>query len=296
MTILRRTIPATIALALLSTTAHCMQETAQEDEVLMRLSPKENTTYRYSVSSTLEQDVESYGGATNNGISTDLDISLTVTDVTLGRSTLQFRSENGGLRTRTRLDERMPLMDSVLRLNDGRGLAVTVTCDPTGRIMGIESSTSDAELSMLNSMRVLDRIIMQYPAERVSPGDRWVSELVDTMPAPQGNGRIITTIELEETFVSVVDTLGVRCWLIEGESSSMNIRGGISVPGMEIDVVGAGSMRTRAVIDARTGLPVRSELLLDNRMTLRAADRPEDLAVPSHARMRVIIAQRPRRP
>jgi len=273
-----------------------LQATVQDDDVLMRLALKPNSTFRYAISSTLEQDVETDGGVSTNAMTTDLNLSISVTDVTLGRSTLRFVSENGGARTRTRLDERMPLMDSVLRTNDGKGLAVTVTCDPTGKVMSIESGSSDEQLAVLNGMRVFDRIVMQFPKERVRPGDRWISEMTDTMPAPQGNGSIITSIELEETFAAIVDSMGVRCWVIEGASSSMKIHGGISVSGMDVDVSGGGSMRTRAMIDSRTGLPLRSEVLLDNSMTLRAAGAGDELAVPSNARMRVVISQRPKRP
>jgi hypothetical protein len=273
-----------------------LQATGQDDDVLMRLSLKPNSTFRYVINSTLEQDVEAEGGISTNAMTTDLNLSISVTDVTLGRSTLRFVSENGGVRTRTRLDERIPLMDSVLRTNDGKGLAVTVICDPTGKVMSIESGSSEDQLAVLNGMRVFDRIVMQFPKERVRPGDRWVSEMVDTMPAPQGNGSIITSIELEETFSSIVDSMGVRCWVIEGASSSMKIHGGISVAGMDVDVSGGGSMRTRAMVDSRTGLPLRSEVLLDNSMTLRASGAGDDLAVPSNARMRVVISQRPKRP
>lgn len=273
-----------------------LQATGQDDDVLMRLSLKLNSSFRYAISSTLEQDVETDGGVSTTAMTTDLNLSIAVTDVTLGRSTLRFVSENGGVRTRTRMDERMPLMDSVLRTRDGKGLAVTVTCDPTGKVMSIESGSSDDELAVLNGMRVFDRIVMQFPKERVRPGDRWISEMVDTMPAPQGSGSIITSIELEETFSAIVDSMGVRCWVIEGASSSMKIRGGISVAGMDVDVSGGGSMRTRAMVDSRTGLPLRSEVLLDNSMTLRAAGAGDDLAVPSNARMRVVISQRPKRP
>ncbi len=273
-----------------------LQATGHDDDVLMRLSLKPNSTFRYAISSTLEQDVETDGGISTNAMTTDLNLSISVTDVTLGRSTLRFISENGGVRTRTRMDERIPLMDSVLRTNDGKGLAVTVTCDPTGKVMSIENSSSEDQLAVLNGMRVFDRIVMQFPKERVRPGDRWVSEMVDTMPAPQGNGSIITSIELEETFTSIVDSMGVRCWVIEGASSSMKIHGGISVAGMDVDVSGGGSMRTRAMVDSRTGLPLRSEVLLDNSMTLRAAGAGDELAVPSNARMRVVISQRPKRP
>ncbi len=273
-----------------------LQATVQDDDVLMRLTLKPNSTFRYVINSTLEQDVETDGGVSTNAMTTDLNLSISVTDVTLGRSTLRFVSENGGMRTRTRLDERMPLMDSVLRTNDGKGLAVTVTCDPTGRVMSIESGSSEDQLAVLNGMRVFDRIVMQFPKERVRPGDRWISEMIDTMPAPQGNGSIITAIELEETFSAIVDSMGVRCWVIEGASSSMKIHGGISVSGMDVDISGGGSMRTRAMIDSRTGLPLRSEILLDNSMTLRAAGAGDELAVPSNARMRVVISQRPKRP
>lgn len=273
-----------------------LQATGHDDDVLMRLSLKPNSTFRYAISSTLEQDVETDGGISTNAMTTDLNLSISVTDVTLGRSTLRFISENGGVRTRTRMDERIPLMDSVLRTNDGKGLAVTVTCDPTGKVMSIENGSSEDQLAVLNGMRVFDRIVMQFPKERVRPGDRWVSEMVDTMPAPQGNGSIITSIELEETFTSIVDSMGVRCWVIEGASSSMKIHGGISVAGMDVDVSGGGSMRTRAMVDSRTGLPLRSEVLLDNSMTLRAAGAGDELAVPSNARMRVVISQRPKRP
>lgn len=273
-----------------------LQATGHDDDVLMRLSLKPNSTFRYAISSTLEQDVETDGGISTNAMTTDLNLSISVTDVTLGRSTLRFISENGGVRTRTRMDERIPLMDSVLRTNDGKGLAVTVTCDPTGTVMSIENGSSEDQLAVLNGMRVFDRIVMQFPKERVRPGDRWVSEMVDTMPAPQGNGSIITSIELEETFTSIVDSMGVRCWVIEGASSSMKIHGGISVAGMDVDVSGGGSMRTRAMVDSRTGLPLRSEVLLDNSMTLRAAGAGDELAVPSNARMRVVISQRPKRP
>jgi hypothetical protein len=273
-----------------------LQATGQDDDVLMRLSLKPNSTFRYAISSTLGQDVEAEGGISTNAMTTDLNLSISVTDVTLGRSTLRFVSENGGVRTRTRMDERIPLMDSVLRTNDGKGLAVTVTCDPTGKVMSIESGSSEDQLAVLNGMRVFDRIVMQFPKERVRPGDRWISEMVDTMPAPQGNGSIITSIELEETFSSIVDSMGVRCWVIEGASSSMKIHGGISVAGMDVDVSGGGSMRTRAMVDSRTGLPLRSEVLLDNSMTLRASGAGDDMAVPSNARMRVVISQRPKRP
>ncbi|MEY3386152.1 MAG: hypothetical protein RIR53_963 [Bacteroidota bacterium] len=268
--------------------------TRTDDGVLMRLSLKPNSTYRYSISSTLEQDVEAGGGASTNAITTDLDLSISVSDVTLGRSTLKFTSENGGLRTQARTDERMPSMDSALKINDGKGLTATVTCDPTGRVLNLTNG-NDGGVAILNSMRVFDRIVMQFPKERVRPGDRWVSEMVDTMPAPQGEGSIVTSIEMEERFSSIVDSLGYTCWLIEGESSSMRIRGGLAVSGMNIDVTGDGVMRTRALIDSRTGLPVRSELELNNSMTLRAAGGPDELAVPSNARMRVIILQRPRR-
>ncbi|MBU3679408.1 MAG: hypothetical protein FGM32_07350 [Candidatus Kapabacteria bacterium] len=274
---------------------HAFQARVQDDEVLMRLSLKPNAIVRYAINSVLEQDVEAGGGASTNAIVTDLNLSVSVTDVTLGRSTLKFVADEGGLRTRTKLDERMPLMDSVLRVKDGKGLAVLVTCDPTGRVLEIESGASDDQLAMLNGMRVFDRIVMQFPKERVRPGDRWISEMADTMPAPQGDGSIITTIELEETFSAVVDSMGIKCWLIEGESSSMKIRGGISVSGMNIDVSGGGTMRTRAMVDSRTGLPLRSELLLDNSMTLRAAGAGDEMAVPSNARMRVVISQRPKR-
>lgn len=270
------------------------ERTRTDDDILMRLSLKPNTTYRYSISSTLEQDVEAGGGASANAVTTDLDISISVTDVTLGRSTLKFASENGGLRVTARTDERMPSMDSALRVRDAKGLTATITCDPTGRVLNF-SSGNEAGLAVLNGMRVFDRIVMQFPKERVRPGDRWVSEMIDTMPAPQGEGSIVTSIELQERFARVVDSLGFKCWVIEGESSSMRIRGGLAVSGMNIDVSGDGVMRTRALIDSRTGLPVRSELELDNSMTLRAAGGSEDLAVPSNARMRVVIIQRPRR-
>ncbi|MBU3699045.1 MAG: hypothetical protein FGM33_03410 [Candidatus Kapabacteria bacterium] len=270
------------------------ERTRTDDDVLMRLSLKPSTTYRYSISSTLEQDVDAAGGSSANAVMTDLDIAISVTDVTLGRSTLKFTSENGGLRTRARSDERMPSMDSALRVNDGKGLTATVTCDPTGRVLNFASS-NDAGLAILNSMRVFDRIVMQFPKERVRPGDRWISEMTDTMPAPQGEGSIVTSIELHERFSRIVDSLGFKCWVIEGESSSMRIHGGLAVSGMNIDVSGDGVMRTKALIDSRTGLPVRSELELDNSMTLRAAGGAEDLAVPSNARMRVVIIQRPRR-
>lgn len=268
---------------------------AADDDVLMRLSLKPNSSFRYNVQSTLEQDIDAGGGTSTNAVTTELDLSISVTDVTLGRSTLKLISENGGLRTRTRQDERMPIVDSALRNHDGKGLAITVTCDPTGRVLGFSGSGSDEGLAVLNSMRVFDRIVMQFPKERVRPGDRWISEMIDTMPAPQGEGSIVTTIELEERFSDIIDSMGYRCWLIEGESSSMRIRGGLAVSGMNIDVSGDGTMRTRALIDSRTGLPVRSEVELQNSMTLRAAGGPDEMAVPSNARMRVVIIQRPRR-
>ena len=272
-----------------------LQTTIQDDDVLMRLSVKPNATFRYAISSILEQDVEATGGPSTNAITTDLDLTLSVTDVTLGRSTLKFVSEQGGVRTRTHTDVRAPLMDSTARLNNGKGLAIVVTCDPTGRVLAVERSSDEDHLALLNSMRVFDRIVMQFPKERVRPGDRWISEMIDTMPAPEGQGSIITSIEMRETFTAVVDSMGIPCWLIEGESSSMKINGGIAVSGMNIDVWGNGRMRTRAMVDSRTGLPMRSELQLENSMTLRAAGTSDDLAVPSNARMRVVISQRPRK-
>ena len=272
-----------------------LQAAVQDDDVLMRLSLKPNSTYRYSVSSILEQDVDVGGGTSTNSVKSDLDLSIAVTDVTLGRSTLRFTSENGGLRTSTRQDERMPIMDSALRSNAGKGLTVTVTCDPTGRVLNFSDRNDGADLAILSGMRVFDRIVMQFPKERVRPGDRWISEMIDTMPAPQGEGSIVTTIELEERFMSIVDSLGYSCWVVEGTSSSMRIRGGLAVSGMNIDVSGDGTMRTRALIDSRTGLPVRSEVELHNSMILKAAGGPDELAVPSNARMRVVIMQRPRR-
>ncbi len=271
------------------------QARVQDDDVLMRLSLKPNSTYRYSISSTLEQDVEAGGGSATNAVRSEIDLSISVTDVTLGRSTLRFASENGGLRTSTRRDERMPIMDSALRSNDGKELSVTVTCDPTGRVLNFSDRNDEGDLAILNGMRVFDRIVMQFPKERVRPGDRWISEMIDTMPAPQGEGSIVTTIELEERFLSIIDSLGFICWVIEGESSSMRIRGALAVSGMDIDVSGDGTMKTRALIDSRTGLPVRSEVELHNSMTLRASGGPEELAVPSNARMRVVVMQRPRR-
>lgn len=241
------------------------------DATLLRLRLQKNMTFRYDAETTTSQQMSVMGQDMTNDIAYSVRISMAVADATLDRSSITCTFSDAKTSVSVRgVDENVPGMDTSMSLTQFDGAMMTMTLDPTAKIVSVDRGTNNEASSLFSSMRIMERINTVFPVKEVRVGDTWVRTVTDTIAAGQGDGTIFTTMNLKNTYRGVRDTLGFRCWLIETESTAFDQRGTISTNGIDLEVDGSGVFRSRTFVEAKTGMTVVTigDVTSDTRMSV----------------------------
>lgn len=259
----------------LSSVAH-----AADEPVLLRTRPTANSAFRFEFVNVTSQQLSVLGRETVTDISSELQMSLATTEVALDRTSFSARFANGSARVSIRgLEDELASSDTVHILTQINGKQMHVVVSNLGEIISLYSSTSPMVVDFIKQVRVMENVVLPFPKSAVSVGEVWKTSRTDTMPAPQGEGSIVTRVTLANTYLGQIDTLGIRCWVIEGRSTSFYQTGSISIGNTDIDLDGSGSLFYRSVVESSTGVLMHgtSSITSNARMAMSG---PQQLIVP----------------
>lgn len=260
-----------LAIVLVASLAANATEMMPGDATLLRLRLQKNMTFRYDAETTTSQQMSVMGQDMTNDISYSVRISMAVADATLDRSSITCTFSDAKTSVSVQgVDENVPGMDTSMSLTQFDGATMTMTLDPTAKIVSVDRGSNSEASSLFSSMRIMERINTVFPVKEVRIGDSWIRTVTDTVAAGQGDGHIYTTMTLKNTYRGIRDTMGIRCWLIETESSSFDQHGTISTNGIDMDVDGSGTFRSRCYVEEKTGMTVITlgDVTSDTRMSL----------------------------
>ncbi|NQW30433.1 MAG: hypothetical protein HQ472_07970 [Ignavibacteria bacterium] len=234
----------TILALVLSSTAY------GQDGIRLLYQMPTSTQYNYSIQNNSHQLAANSGQENSVNVMLDMLLHITVKDVVLNRSTLEFRIDSTKVR-------RAPNTPS-FSLNALQNIGFNLTLTPDGTIIRTEALYPDSTLDELNkvleSYRLLDWIFTPFPRHDVNLGDSWLVEHTDTTLL--NFGPVVNKVSIKYTLFSVSDTLGITCWVIDFESTSYSLTGDISGTGFVARFDGVGKIDGRAFHDKITGAPV----------------------------------------
>lgn len=260
-----------LAIVLVASLSVHATEMMPGDATLLRLRLQKNMTFRYDAETTTSQQMSVMGQDMTNDISYKVRISMAVADATLDRSSITCTFSDAKTSVSVRgVDENGPGMDTTMSLTQFDGATMTMTLDPTAKIVAVDRGSNSEASSLFSSMRIMERINTVFPVKEVRIGESWVRTVTDTIASGQGEGHIYTTMTLRNTYRGIRDTMGIRCWLIETESSAFDQRGTISTNGIDMDVDGSGTFRSLCYVEEKTGMTVITigDVTSDTRMSL----------------------------
>lgn len=228
-----------------------------DKSALLRVRLSKGDSFRYNMSMTTSQDMTVAMNDITNESTSQMTISMVVNEATLDRADITSTVSDVISSVRVRgMDDLGVSRDTTMRLNQFDGVTMRFTMDQFGRASKVSTSLDGNASSFISSMKVFERFSSYLPKEPISRGGSWTVTTSDTTGAPSGSGDVRTTMTVRYTFEGVRDTLGVRCWVIDAFSTSLQQEGDINANGIELELEGSGESTGRTFLDASNGMVV----------------------------------------
>ncbi len=145
--------------------------------------------------------------------------------------------------------------DTTIDLSSISPMMVTkATLDKRGTVLSQVNPVDPTAKGILATLRLYEMFTVPFPAKAVRVGDSWTTLRNDTIPMPTGGGTLVSRVELKHTFRGVRDTLGVRCWVIETVSTTLEQSGSVTTAAGDFALDGTGQVTNRAYLEAGTGI------------------------------------------
>jgi hypothetical protein len=234
----------TILAIVLSSTAN-----GQDGTRLLYQMPAKSQ-YSFSINNNSLQSSLGAGQESSVNVLLDMVVNLRVKDVVLNRSTIELRVDS----TNVRRGSNSP----AFRISALENVRFDVTITPDGTLLGKDLDDQDTTMEelgkVLEAYRLLDWIFTPFPRHDVQRGEKWTVNRVDTTVL--SFGPVVNSVTIQYTLASQVDTLGLKCWRIDFESTDYTLSGDISGTGFVARFDGDGRIDGRAYHEVQTGAPV----------------------------------------
>lgn len=269
----RPTIVRGIALATMLCLVVVGSEAANgtQDPVLLRVRVNKGDAFRYAMSSTTTQDMTVAMNDISNEATSAMKLGFVVNDATLDRAdvTATISDVTSSVRVRG-MEDLGVARDTTMRLTQFDGVTMRFTMDQFGRASKASSSLDGSASAFLSSMKVFERFSSYLPKDPISPGGTWMITTTDTTAAPSGSGDVRSTVTMKFTYRGVRDTLGVRCWVIDAVSTSLQQEGTITTNGIELELEGSGESSGTSFLEVANGMVVAysGKLSMQTQMSL----------------------------
>lgn len=228
-----------------------------QDPVLLRVRVSKGDAFRYALSSTTTQDMTVAMNDITNEVTSAMKIGFVVNDGALDRAdvTATISDVTSSVRVRG-MDDLGVGRDTTMRLTQFDGVTMRFTMDQFGRASKASSSLDGSASAFLTSMKVFERFSSYLPKDPISPGGTWTITTTDTTAAPTGSGDVRTTVTMQFTYRGIRDTLGMRCWVIDAASTSLQQEGTITTNGLELELEGSGQSSGTSFLEVANGMVV----------------------------------------
>lgn len=246
-------------------------DSAADDKILLRTRLMSSMSFRFVVETTSSQLMSVMGQELTTEAASSIRLAMTVKDASLDRSRIGCTFSNARSSMSMRgMESPSTKMDSTIDLSKYDGAEMFFTLDTRGNVISIDPAKDSEASSFITSLKVLDRINASFPQQEVGVGDSWTQYTSDTTAFGQPTDLVVTTMTLKSTYLGTRDTLGLRCWVIETISTAFDQQGTISSSGIDMELDGSGTFRSRSLVEARTGMVVTTsgDVMSDVRMSI----------------------------
>lgn len=257
--------------SLLTAGATHAYEPPRDEPALLRVRLTKGDAFRYEITATTSQEMTVQTSDISNEATSSMKMTIVVDDATLDRADVTATLVDVRSKVRVRgLEDAGVDRDTAMRLTQLDGVTFRFTIDQFGRTTNPQVTKDGNALSFLASMRVFERFSSSFPKRAVPVGGSWTSTTVDTSSAPSGDGDIRTTTATLFTYRGIRDTMGIRCWVIDAESASLEQEGEITTNGIDLELEGSGRSSGRMFYDVSNGLLVvsRGSVSMQTQMSL----------------------------
>lgn len=242
-----------------------------QDPVLLRVRVNKGDAFRYALSSTTTQDMTVAMNDITNEAMSAMKIGFVVNDAALDRADVTATISDVTSSVRVRGMEDLGVgRDTTMRLTQFDGVTMRFTMDQFGRASKASSSLDGSASAFLSSMKVFERFSSYLPKDPIGPGGMWIITTTDTTAATTGSGDVRTTVTMQFTYRGVRDTLGMRCWVIDASSTSLQQEGTITTNGLELELEGSGQSSGTSFLEVANGMIVAysGKLAMQTQMSL----------------------------
>lgn len=242
-----------------------------DEPVLLRVRLNKGDAFRYALTSTTTQDMTVAMNDITNEATSAMKIRFVVNEAALDRAevTATLSDVTSSVRVRG-MDDLGIARDTTMRLTQFEGMNLRFSMDQFGRATKSSTSLDGSASSFIASMKMFDRFSSYLPKEPMVPGGTWTITNTDTTAAPSGTGDVRSTVTMQFTYRGVRDTLGVRCWVIDALSTSLQQEGTITTNGIELELEGTGQSSGTSYLDVANGMVVafHGKLAMQTQMSL----------------------------
>ncbi|MCX6140346.1 MAG: hypothetical protein NTX15_05875 [Candidatus Kapabacteria bacterium] len=250
-------------------------DSVADDKILLRTRLMSSMSFRYDAETKSSQVMSVMGQEMTTEAASSVRLRMTVKDAALDRSQIVCSFSDAASKMSLRgMDPQQTKMDSTIDLSKYDGAEMSFTIDTRGNVISIDRAKDSEASAFVSSMRILDRINVSFPQQEVGVGDSWIRNTSDTTAFGQASDEVVTTMTLKSTYVGMRDTLGTKCWLIETVSTTFDQHGTISSRGIDMELDGSGTFRSRSYVEERTGMIVatKGDVMSDVRMSISGQD------------------------
>lgn len=257
--------------SLLTAGATHAYEPSRDEPALLRVRLSKGDAFRYEITATTSQEMTVGTSDISNESTSSMKMTMVVDDATLDRADVTATLIDVRSKVRVRgLEDTGVDRDTAMLLTQFEGVTFRFTMDQFGRTTNSQVSKEGNAVSFISSMRVFERFSSSFPKLAVPVGGSWTFTMVDTSSAPSGDGDVRTTTAMLFTYRGIRDTMGVRCWVIDAQSTSLEQEGEIAANGIDLELEGSGHSSSRMFYDVSNGLLVvtRGSLSMQTQMSL----------------------------